>query len=98
MPSLDDMKAEFAKRYQDAKEKQEAVAANPELGKSPEMKRHFRGAGVVVFVIGIVITIGNYFGYQETGRVIVFFAATSIVFLGAGLWMMLTGKNPFRKR
>lgn len=59
--------------------------------------RQHRAAGMILFLIGAATAIGQYIGFTMTGRVFAFLLAFPIVLVPAGLYMLATGKNPFKK-
>ncbi len=98
MQSIEAIKALMKKGYAESKQVEDAVRANPALANTPAMKKRYRGYGVLMFVIGLGLTVANYLSTQATGRVLIIAAAANIVFIFGGLWMMATGKNPFLKK
>lgn len=96
MQSLEELKAAFKKSYQETQVREAAYKVNPGLAKSPEAKRYYRRNGLIIFILGLALTVANYVGYQSTGRFLAVILAANIVFIGAGLWMIVTGRNPFR--
>lgn len=73
------------------------VHTNTELAKTSEVKRRYRIKGLIMFIIGLIIAFVTYMGYQsdystrKSERVLVMTFVTSVVFIGAGSWMMVTG-------
>ncbi len=56
-----------------------------------------RSAGVILFVVGVAVAIGNYIGYRVTGSIFAYLLAIPLVCVPAGLYMAITAKNPFEK-
>lgn len=95
MRSFNEVKSEFKKKYAEARALESALKTNPTLANSAQMKRRYRGVGTLVLVLGLGITAANYLSYQATGRMLILAIAVNIVCVFGGLWMILTGKNPF---
>ena len=56
-----------------------------------------RSAGVVMLLIGLAFAVGEFLGFQVTGRVFALLLAFPVVLIPAGAYMLVTGKNPFAK-
>ena len=56
-----------------------------------------RSAGGAMLVLGITVTIINVLSLLIVGRIFIMLLAANLVFLGAGVYMLVTGKNPFAK-
>lgn len=97
MRSFEEIIRLVKKSAAEARVKEDAIRANPELTKTPEAKKRYRINGLMMFVLGLAISFATYMSYQETGRVLIIALSASIVFVGAGFWMMLTGTNPFMR-
>lgn len=96
---LSEMKAKFNEEYAKIHQRETELKGNPTLAQSPEAKKRYRKIGLVLLlVVALPLTIGNYVGYQATGRFITLLLATNIVMLGLGLIMTMTGKNPLPKQ
>lgn len=98
MRSLEEIKALVKKGYTESKAVEDAVKANPTLMDTPAIKKRYRGYGVLMVVLGLGITFTNYMTWQSTERVLIIAAAANIVFVLGGLWMIITGKNPFIRK
>ncbi len=61
------------------------------------MSSQHRSAGLIMTLIGIAFAIGDTIGWQITGRVFALLLAFPLVLIPAGLFMLVTGKNPFKK-
>lgn len=97
MPSLDEMKAMLAKGYAEAKQTARAEDENPALARTVYAKKRHRIAGTVMLMLGIVCAVINYLSYHATDRMLILLVAANIVFVFGGLWMILTGSNPFAR-
>lgn len=94
---LDDFKQKLKTGVEEAKRQQAAVTANPSLAASPEVKRSMRVAGAIMLVLGAGLTLANYMTWRSTGNVLIIAVAGNIVFPIAGLFMLISGKNPFKR-
>lgn len=95
MRSLEETIQLIKKSAAEAKAKEDAVRANPELAKTPEVKKRYRTNGLIMFILGLAISFATYMGYQETGRILIISFSASLVLVVGGIWMMFTGINPF---
>lgn len=94
---LETFKQKLKTGMEEAKAQQAAVAANPQLASSPEVKRSMRAAGAIMLVLGAGLTLANYMTWRSTGNVLIIAVAGNIVFPIAGLYMLISGKNPFKR-
>ncbi len=90
-------KESFAAKIRENEAREAAIRANPELAKSPEVKRQRRVAGLVMLLIGTALVIADVMSWEMVGSMLIFFIAVPIVFIPSGIYMMITGKNPFAK-
>ncbi len=97
MPSINEWKGMIEKGVQEARHTEEAYRADPSLANNASGRKHYRYVGGFMMLLGVAATVINYCGYQAAGRVFVLLIAANIVFLGSGVWMLLTGKNPFAR-
>ena len=81
-------KDEFEQRLQEAKQ----TAADPARAGTTH-----RAAGFWLTLIGVAVTVGDYVLYTQSGRVWAILLAINLVTLLAGLFMLVSGKNPFKK-
>lgn len=81
-------KNEFERRLQEAKQ----TAADPARAGTTH-----RAAGFWLTLIGVAVTVGNYVLYTQNGRVWAILFAINLVTLLAGLFMLVSGKNPFKR-
>lgn len=91
------MKEAFLAKVRENEAREAAIRQNPALANSPEVKRQRRFAGLVMIMIGGVFIIGDALSWNIVGSVIVIFIAIPVVFIPLGLYMIITGKNPFLK-
>lgn len=94
---LNEFKQKLKTGMEDAKRQQATVAANPALASSPEVKRSMRATGAIMLVLGAGLTIANYLTWRSTGNFLIIAVAGNIVFPIAGLFMLISGKNPFKR-
>ena len=56
-----------------------------------------RSAGGVMLILGITTTVINILSWMLAGRLFKLLLAANLVLVGAGMFMLITGKNPFAK-
>lgn len=81
-------KDQFSQRLQEARR----IAADPARARTTH-----RAAGFWLTLIGVAVTVGDYVLYTQSGRIWVILLAINIVTLGAGVFMLMTGRNPFAR-
>lgn len=89
-------KEKFQTAYTQAKENQ-AQLNNPALANTPEVKRNIRVAGLILCILSMGITFANWATYNTTGNVLIIALSANIVLPPLGLYLLITGKNPFKK-
>lgn len=85
MNTFDEIKAQAQQEYA-------RQSAQPEGG----AKTH-RSAGVVMLVLSAAVTVINVLSWLMAGRFFVLLLAANIVLILAGVFMAVTGKNPFAR-
>ncbi len=63
----------------------------------PSPTQTHRSAGVILFLVGCAVAIGQFIGFQQTGSIFAYLIAIPLVLIPSGLYMIATGKNPFEK-
>lgn len=86
---------QFKRKVAETKAREDVLRANPALAKLPEVKRQQRNSGAVLLVIGVCIAVANAYAWIEVGRALIWGIALPIVFVPSGIYMIVTGKNPF---
>lgn len=94
---IESFKQKLKTGMEDAKRQQAAVDANPSYASSPKVTRSMRSAGGVMLFLGLALTVANYLSYNSTGRMLIIAVAANIVFVVGGLYMLISGKNPFKR-
>lgn len=94
---LETFKQKLKTGIDDAKRQQAEVTANPALASSPKVKRSIRAAGALMLVFGAGVTLANYLTWRSTGNFLIIAVAANIVFPIAGLYMLISGRNPFKR-
>lgn len=82
------LKEEFERRLQEAKQ----TAADP-----TRVGTTHRAAGFWLTLVGVAFSVGNYVLYTQNGRVWAILLAINLVTLLAGLFMLVSGRNPFKR-
>lgn len=95
MPSI---KEKFQTAMRESQAREDAIRKNPALANTPEVIKQYRHNGLIMVIIGTLLAIGDIVEWNMIGSVFIIFVATPIVFIPAGVYMMATGKNPFRKK
>ena len=85
----------FNKKFAETKAREAAIRANPELVNSPEVKHQQRNAGWILCVTGVVIAVANGYAWISVGYVLIWGIVLPVIFIPSGIYMMITGKNPF---
>lgn len=83
--------------YQQTKQQQAALDKDPSLAKTLQIKMNMRVTGVIIFILGLGLTLANLATYFWNDSILIIALAANIVFVVLGLYMMISGKNPFRK-
>lgn len=91
------IKESFLAKVQENEAREAAIRKNPALANSPEVLRQRRFAGLIMTLIGGALLIADSLSWEMVGSMLVIFIAIPIVFIPSGLYMMVTGKNPFLK-
>jgi len=91
MPSKDEIK----RAYEEAKRNQADYSRNPN---SPAAKKTARTGGAIMFLVGALLAGANYYLWVYQQRFIVLLLAAAAAFLGLGLYFIVFGKAPARKR
>lgn len=91
-------KDELIQRFIERQQFEVAVKQNPSLAETPEAKKKYRHAGVVVTILGIGVAVAAWVSWDMVGRTLVIAIATPVVLVPSGIYMMITGKNPFQKK
>ncbi len=89
------LKEKLKESYEAALKKQELQAKTPN---SPEAKKTARIGGLILFILGLAFALANALTWTLNGTIWKFALAAMITFLGLGLWGMITGKMPLKKR
>ncbi len=94
---LETFKQRLKTGVEEAKRQQADLAANPALASSPKVKNSMRAAGAIMLVLGAGLTLANYMTWRSTGNVLIIALAGNIVFPIAGIYLLISGKNPFKR-
>lgn len=89
---------QFKIKVAESKAREDAIRANPALASTPAMKKMYRQHGVVIFILGVAVAVGDVIGWEVVGGALIIMLAIPIVLIPSGIYMMLTGKNPFGKK
>ena len=89
------IKEAFLAKARENEAREDAIRRNPALANSPEVKRQRRFAGLIMALIGGALLIADALSWEMVGSMLVVFIAIPIVFIPSGVYMAITGKNPF---
>lgn len=65
---------------------------------SPTSKKAGRTAGAIFFILGLALLLANWITWNTQGRVLKWAVAAMLTFLMVGVWLMITGTLPQKKR
>jgi hypothetical protein len=65
---------------------------------SPEARRSARIGGLVMIGLGLVLGAAMAVGFWQAGRIYIWLAAVPVALLIVGVWSLITGKLPKRRR
>lgn len=85
---------EFKKVYANERLKQEEYRKHPD---STASKKAARVGGLVLFVLGLIMTGINYYTWTYHGFIRKWPLAVNLAFLGLGLYLIIKGKMPGRR-
>ena len=89
---LDSLKNKIKAEY----EKQSKMT--PQDYDSPEGKAKARRGGLVFLILGLVGLGANWYVLTYHGSIHSLLIAATLTFLGLGIWVLITGKMPVKKR
>lgn len=67
-------------------------------GQSPEARQANRMGGIVMLVLGFVGLGVNWYCWTRLGYTATLLVAGTVTFLGLGVWVLIIGKMPFKRR